>query len=52
MMIFKPYIVLIFYYQILIIGLGISVSIFENLNFGTFWVSAHCSSQYGQSQSK
>ena len=35
--IFKPDIVLIFYYQILIIG------IFENLNFLTFWVSAHCS---------
>ena len=37
---FQNWIVLNFYYPILIFGifgLNISVSIFENLNFGTFW---------------
>ena len=41
-LIFKTIIVLNFYYRILIFGLDISVSIFENLNFGTFWGPAHC----------
>ena len=42
-LIFKTNIVLNFYYQILVFGLDISVSIFENLDFGTFWGPAHWS---------
>ena len=40
-LIFKTLIVLIFYYQILIFGADISVDIFLNLNFETFWGPAH-----------